>query len=161
VFAELIDIVPASRSAEPLKPESVLRRSSIVLMSGIQSAHHPEGFHDLEEGRWRWTQRRFSLTMESPGGAQTPRLELAFYIPPTSMERLGSMELSARVNQCSLPPSRYSAQGSFTYSQAVPATCLKPDGNRVEFSLDKALTPAQADGRELGLFVEKVALGAE
>ena len=61
--------------------------------------------------------------------------------------------MSARVNGQDLPPQTFLEPGEHTYSQAAPAGAIDGDTAEVEFTLDRAVGPGQADRRELGVVV--------
>lgn len=117
----------------------------------MRSLELVEGWHAVEDGRWRWTERRFSVVLPAPrGGAAT--LQFRFTLPDAVIERLHQVTLTATVNGAILAPQTYTTRGEHAYIRHLAAL---PAGDtvRVDFELDRALAPTAADARELGLLV--------
>jgi hypothetical protein len=122
-----------------------------------------KGFYDVESGAWRWTARNFSAMLRPPRDASQKgaMLVLKFAIAEVMIQKLQSINLSARVNGLDLPAEEYTKPGEYTYSRDVPPAALKNDAVVVDFSLDKALPPSPSDQRELGLIVSAVGFEAK
>jgi hypothetical protein len=118
------------------------------------------GFYGVEQGAWRWTARQFTAVLQPPFGAaqKGAQLEFDLTVPPVSIEKLKTISLSAAISGSALPPETYTQAGSFTFKRDVPASLLAGDAVRVDFQLDKAMPPAGADLRELGVVALRVAL---
>jgi hypothetical protein len=116
------------------------------------------GWHDLEAGSWRWTERRFTVLLKAPPGGQAATLKLEFALPDAVAARFGSVRLAAKVNGTPLPAQSYEQAGQLTYSCRVPPEALRGETALVEFELDKALPPGPNDARELGVIVAGVGL---
>ncbi len=114
------------------------------------------GWHDLEDGSWRWTERRFTVLLKAPPGGQAATLKLEFALPDAVVTRLGSLRLEAKVNGTSLAAQFYDRAGQLIYSRRVPPEALRGETALVEFELDKALPPGPNDARELGVIVAGV-----
>jgi len=118
------------------------------------------GFHAVEEGRWRWTERKFSVVLGPPPRLDQigARLNLRLYVSNSQLNRIGSITLSAEVNNIQLAPQTFDKEGEYLYTRDIPpmkaATKIVP----VRFSLDKAAPPDTTDGRELGIIVTSIAL---
>lgn len=141
-----------------------VRMSSVVAMSDLRSAGQLiSGFHSVEAGAWRWTERQFSVSLARPLHAEQRggTLWVKLTIPPVSIERLKSIKLSAEVNITPLDPETYTAPGDYVYRRAVPANLLGGDPVRVDFSLDKAIPPGSPDIRELGVVVLAIGLDSQ
>ncbi len=132
--------------------------SSLHVADPRAAAQLLQGWHEIEHGSWRWTQRQFSVGLKAPVLGKPAMLELKFTLPETLMERLHSITLVAAVNGTSLPPTTYNAAGDQVYSQKVPGAVLAEDLVRIDFQLDKALAPGEVDQRELGVIVSEVGL---
>jgi hypothetical protein len=119
-----------------------------------------EGFYGLEQGVWRWTARKFSVALQAPTGAgQDSQLEFKFSIPEAVIARVGALTLTARVNGAGVGSESYQKAGEYVFAKPVPADALNSgEAVKVEFELDKALPPGEADQRELGLVAVSVAL---
>jgi hypothetical protein len=118
------------------------------------------GFYGIEGNAWRWTAKKFSVTLRSPsGGAQNgATLDLELTVPPVVVEKLKSVTLSANAGDRALPPETYTKPGQYSYKRDVPPAALAKGTLRVDFSLDKAIPPGGGDLRELGVIVSAVSL---
>jgi hypothetical protein len=121
------------------------------------------GFHDVEQGAWRWTQKNFAVTLRPPTGAAAvgANLVLKLAVPDVVVQKVGAVTLSARIGSLDLAPETYRAGGEVTYQREVPASALKGDAVTIEFALDKALAPSNQDTRELGVIVSMVGFEAK
>ncbi len=118
------------------------------------------GFYGIENGAWRWTGREFAVALGTPAGAAQKGavLELKLTVPPVTIEKLQSVTLSASMNGAALAPETYTKPGQYSYRRDIPATALSGDSAKVNFQLDKAMPPAGADVRELGIIVSSAGL---
>jgi hypothetical protein len=142
---------------ESQPPLSVLRleesRADTQLLSG---------FHELEQGAWRWTMRSFAVALQPPPDAARSgaRLALRFILPDSVMSRRKTVTLSASVAQTVLPPETYTKAGDYTYARDVPSAAFLRPPVKVVFRLDHFLEAGEVDPRELGLVVSSVGLVA-
>lgn len=122
-----------------------------------------KGFYDIEQNAWRWTMKKFSVTLRPPLNAPQhgASLVVKFAIPDAVMSRLKSMTLSATVNGASIAPETYTTAGDHTYSKDVPASALNTDAVTADFTLDKALPSGTVDERELGIVVTSIGFEAK
>ena len=106
------------------------------------------GWHVLEAGAWRWTERRFTLAVAP--GAQ--RLSLKVTVPPNLPLPLS---LTARVDGSTLATHTFTQPGDSECAQLLPpgAEVL------VEFEADGALCPDATDGRERAILVRAIEIG--
>jgi len=118
------------------------------------------GFHAVEGAGWRWTERKFSVVLGPPPNFDHvgARLNVRLYVSSNQLKRIGSITLSAQVNQIQLAPQTFDKEGEYFYKRDIPpmkaATKIVP----VRFFLDKAASPDTTDGRELGIIVTSIAL---
>ncbi len=117
-----------------------------------------KGWHAVEHGSWRWTEKQFAVALKIPAPGKPALLKLEFAIPEASLARLHSIGLSATANGVALSPETYTRPGNQIYSRTLPSSATAGDLVRIDFALDKALLPGEADGRELGLVVTSVGL---
>ena len=136
--------------------EEPARMASMIHTSDPRTAGQlVSGFYDVEQNAWRWAQKKFSVLLRPPIGAaqRGATLNLKFTIPDVVIEKLKSLTISAMVNGSALPPQTFSKPGEYTYSGDVAPNLLTGDTVRVDFALDKAIAPSDADQRELGIVV--------
>jgi hypothetical protein len=114
----------------------------------------------VEQSSWRWTARRFAFALGTPesAGPEGAVLSLRFALPHPVIEQLGQVTLTGYVGGVTLDSRTYSKSGEYIYSTAVPSALLVGDTLRVEFELDRAMPPGEADQRELGIIVSSVAI---
>jgi hypothetical protein len=136
--------------------------STIHLGDPRMAAQIVSGLYGVENGAWRWSARRFAVVLRPPAGSAQKGaiLRVKLTVPPVIAEREKSVTLTAAVAKSPLPPETYSKAGDYTFQRDVPANLLTgSDPVRVDFELDKALAPSDADSRELGVVV--LAIGLE
>jgi len=109
------------------------------------------GWHELEYGAYRWTERIFSVDLDRPAtGGRT--LTFRFHLPPVLLHQIdGPISLRAIVNGVALPERAYSTPNAHTYQCELPSDVGQ--NCHVEFVLDKAMPPRERDRRELGILV--------
>jgi len=115
---------------------------------GLANVKLVAGWHGIETGGWRWTERRFIASALTRGG-NFSRLRLKFHLPDALAEQWGSLTIRAAVNGMELPSETYSGGGDWDFIrrfQAAPEI-------RVEFELNHALPPDIQDARERGIIV--------
>jgi hypothetical protein len=142
--------------------ETPRMRSVLVLGDAKVEPQLIKGFHGIEAGAWRWTEKQFTVALRPPFGAaqKGAKLTVKLTIPPPTIEKLKTVSLSATVAGSSLAPETYTTPGDYMYVRDVPADLLGGDTVRVDFQLDKAMTPSGGDIRELGIIVFTVGLEA-
>jgi hypothetical protein len=118
------------------------------------------GFFAIEAKSWRWTGRKFVVTLLPPPGSEQKgaKLRLHFAIPESQIAKIGPMTLSADVDDYSLAPETYSKGGEYFYTRDIPANLLRTNLIPVIFTFDKASPPTSSDERELGAVVSLIAL---
>jgi hypothetical protein len=120
------------------------------------------GFHEVEQGAWRWTTHEFSVNLRPPfeGSTKGALLTLKFNLPEAVLSKTGPVSLVARAGGAELVRQTYSQPGPQTYLAEIPAAALSGPSVRIDFSTDKFLAAGVADKRELALIVSSVALEA-
>ncbi len=109
------------------------------------------GWHELEYGASRWTERRFSARLDVPTPLAPATLRFLFHLPEALVARRPQTRLRASVNGSPLPPAEFLNAGEHEYTATLPSL---PAGVAViEFELDAAIGPTDADQRELGVMV--------
>jgi len=123
----------------------LLRSRNFEVEAGSQLV---SGWHGLENGAWRWTERQFSLVV-APGGQ---RVSLKVRAPE---DLAFPLVLTARSGGVEIGRHEIVRAGDYECAQVAPegAEVL------VEFEVDRAAGPSVEDGRERGLVVRGVELG--
>jgi len=118
------------------------------------------GWHQVEQNAWRWTARNFAVVLRSPPGCASrgAALQLRLVVPDIVISRLQSVTISASIQDTRLAPETYRRRGPATYIRDVSPRVLSGNSVQVDFALDRAISPNQVDGRELGVIVERVSL---
>jgi hypothetical protein len=137
--------------------------SSVQMGDRTMAKQLASGFYDIESDAWRWTMQKFAVNLHPPARSsqQGAVLELHLTVPPPTIQKLGSITLSATVGGTALDPETYSKAGEYLYKRDVPANLLTGDAVRIDFQLDKAMPPGDVDKRELGVVASSVALVAK
>lgn len=151
------------RKQSPAAEAARLSLASTISVADPQYAPQlVRGFYAVESS-WRWTQKSFAVNLAAPNGAAQhgAELHLRFGIPEPLINNLKSIGVSAAINGLSLPKERYDKAGQFTYTRDIPPERLRTGTIPVEFALDQALPPGEADKRELGIVAIEVGLVAK
>lgn len=121
------------------------------------------GFHEVEQGQWRWTKGRFSVTLRPPANAATngANLVFKFSLPDAVLDKTKKMTLSANVSGVSVQDQIYDKGGDYTYKKEVPASALKGDAVAVDFAVDNYLKAGEVETRELAFIASSIALEAK
>ena len=141
--------------------EEAPRLASVVQMSDRGMANQlAGGFYEIESDAWRWTAQKFAVKLRPPAGVgpQGAVLELHLTVPPPSIAKLGPITLTATAGDTVLAPETYAKAGEYTYRRDIAANLLTGDSVRIDFQLDKAMPPSDADKRQLGIIVSSVGL---
>jgi hypothetical protein len=121
-----------------------------------------EGFHNLEENRWRWAAGTFKVELRTPFASQKQgaTLKLQANLPEIVLAKTGPIQLTARIQGTSFQQTQYKQAGPLLFSAEVPAALCNADSVLVEFSTSKSLPPNTfpGDGRELALIIESITL---
>jgi hypothetical protein len=143
--------------------EGSKRLASTVRMGDrLAAGQLASGFHGVENNAWRWTERKFAIDLGTPAGAAEKGaiLELKLTVPPPTIAKLQSVTLSASVGGTALAPETYSAVGQHTYRREILPGALAGETVRIDFELDKAMSPGGGDVRELGIVANSIGLTA-
>src|SRR5262249_45420513 len=121
------------------------------------------GFHPREPNGWRWTEGKFTVTLQAPAGAaeKGARQGVGVCFTEAVIERVKTVTISPKVNDVAIAPETYNKAGDYTYHQDVPAAALVNGTANVEFMLDHYLKAGEVEGRELGLIATVIGLEAK
>jgi hypothetical protein len=101
------------------------------------------GWHEIENGAWRWTKREFAAVLEDP--SQGSRFEMRFRVVPEILH--SPLAVEAEIDGVPLGPEIFVRPGDHVYSRRVPVQALK---HVARIRLSHAF---EANGRELGVIV--------
>lgn len=135
--------------------------SSVVNMGNRTSAFQLiSGFYMIEDGRYRWTMKDFSVALALPPASDKngARLLLTLFVPKQHINLLGPITLQAEMNGVQLQPQTFTKDGEFTYIRDVPPSAARTHLLPVRFTLNKAAAPTKTEDRELGIVVTRAAL---
>jgi tRNA (mo5U34)-methyltransferase len=140
-------------TSDPVTPKGDARAYIVAKsrLSGRPSGFRLlDGWHHLENERWRWTARKFAIEVDV-AVHDSATLQFAFFLPDPVIAQHPVVTLNARVAGQALPPITYTSSGEHSYSARLN-DLIGPI--RVEFELDRAIGPTPTDPRELGLQVD-------
>ncbi len=143
--------------------QTQLLASSIYAGDPNVAGHFAKGFYEPEQGAWRWTGKEFAVDLSPPlhSDQKGAQLVMKLAVPDAVIQKLTSLQLSAAIQGYKLEPQIYTKPGQYTYTRDVPADKLQSDAVRIDFALDRALPPTDADKRQLGIIVSEVGLVAK
>ncbi|MGA1996121.1 MAG: hypothetical protein ABSH45_10120 [Bryobacteraceae bacterium] len=145
-----------------IEEEDTPRLASAVPMNVPKLAPQlVSGFYPIENNSWRWTGKQFSVLLRPPTAAaqRGAVLSLEFSVPDPVIQTLHAVTLKASVEGTALPPETYTKSGAYTFKREIPASAISGESVRIDFALDKAMPPAGAERRELGVVAVSVSLG--
>jgi SAM-dependent methyltransferase len=110
------------------------------------------GWHELEDGCWRWTERTFAVRLQR-GKLNYSTLRFRFHLPPAILDEHKRVKLQAHVADVPLACSEYDTSGEQLYTCDIPNHAWIDGSAVIRFELDQARAPSPADLRELGVQV--------
>jgi len=146
--------------SDPVSSEGDERAFCLLKSLPAENARDAElirGWHQLEHGCWRWTEREFAAALRAPD-TMRPRLKLHFFLSEAVLSRLGRLLLEASVDGQPLEPETYTRPGEYVFARNLPADAAPGRPVLVEFRLNGALPPDEEDPRERGIIVSSLAV---
>ncbi|MBE0659462.1 MAG: hypothetical protein IH602_17340 [Bryobacteraceae bacterium] len=115
------------------------------------------GFGQIESSAWRWTERKFSVSLGTPlaGRVKGAKLELKCAVADVIAAQLLPLTVSVKLNGRALEPQRLTVAGQQTVLFPVPKEALGEGAVVAEFELDKAARQGE-DAREFGLIAVSI-----
>jgi tRNA (mo5U34)-methyltransferase len=110
------------------------------------------GWHAVEGGGWRWTERQFAVRIEGTRKSNASRLRLSLYVP----EAAGVITMEAIANGVALTPETYSKPGQYEFVRSLTPFSTSQGDIRIDFNLSSALPPDSTDRRERGIIVASI-----
>jgi tRNA (mo5U34)-methyltransferase len=144
----------SASTADPVTSQGDVRAYILAesrLAGPAQAFHLERGWHELEYGTARWTERRFSVRLDIPVPLGPAALRFLFHLPEALVERRPLTRLRAIVNGSPLLPEEFTAPGEHEYTATIPSVAA--GSALLEFELDFAIGPTGEDQRELGVMV--------
>ena len=116
------------------------------------------GFHALEQNTWRWTMKRFAVSLATPANAGTrgAKLELKFVLPEAIAAQMLGVTITPSIGGAKAGSCRVDKAGEQSCVFQVGPDLLKADAVIVQFDLDKAIAPNAGDSRELGIIAFRI-----
>jgi hypothetical protein len=148
--------------AATIEEESELA-NSISVADPKDAVQLLSGFYNVEDGAWRWSMKKFAVSLAPPADAARngATLVLNFALPDAVAGKLLGVSVTPSVAGQRLQPCRVTKAGEQACQFDVPAAALKADAVVVEFELDKAVGPGDGDSRQLGLVVSRIGFTAK
>jgi len=144
------ETVGATRDSEPARLDRDERAFCL-----LESRHCPRfsvqllaGWHELENGTFRWTERRFSILLKRPPLLRLSRFRFDFRL--TIPDRV---TLASRVNGIPVHEATFAGEGEHAYTIELPPEALRASPIRIDFEADRCVPAAAFDERELALLV--------
>ena len=121
------------------------------------------GFYAVEGGSWRWSMKKFVVSLVPPHNAAQngAALVLDFALPDAIAGKLMGVSITPSVAGQRILPCKVTKAGGQACRFDVPAAALKDIAVVVEFELDKAVEPGTGDSRQLGLVVSRIGFTAK
>jgi tRNA (mo5U34)-methyltransferase len=154
---EIIDFMTTgdTSASDPVHKEHDERAFCLLRSRVTDYTRHAElgdGWYHLENGMWRWTQKRFTMGVSRPPGDGATDISLAFYIPEVIVQSLGKVILGASVNGIALQKHVYTTPGEQLYSAKIPPDAMHEGRLRIDFAVEETFSFG-VDERELGVLV--------
>jgi tRNA (mo5U34)-methyltransferase len=112
------------------------------------------GWHAIEEGGWRWTERQFAVRIEGTRKSNASQLRLRLYVPAA----VGAITIEAIANGIALAPETYSKPGEYEFVRSLAPFSTATGDIRIDFNLSSALPPDSTDRRERGIIVASITI---
>jgi hypothetical protein len=111
---------------------------------GLANVELLEGWHKAEDSGWRWTERRFSVRVNSDAIARPDRIVMRLFIPAALIDSYGPITMFTSGDRLV-----FDDPGDHTFT-------MRFNPEVITFTLDKALPPDATDPRERGIIVVSI-----
>ncbi len=118
----------------------------------------PAGWHELEENRYRWTERYFGFAVAIPTGTRSLHLKLQLLWPEISLRRFGPLQVTATLASVAAQTRIVEQSEPHWLEFVLPVPESAPPHARVEILLNHALPPEASDPRERGVAVDSLSI---
>ena len=147
--------IGCTQNSDPVSPAKD-ERIFVLLRSQVR---HPdlyvqpgEGWYEIEDDRWRWTAKSFSITVALPPDRKLSEFALRFSIPDAVIANAGRVALSCRVEDEPAGSITCEAPETIEFRGVFPASALPGSLLTLNFCVDSAFLP-ENDSRSLGVLV--------
>lgn len=132
-------------------------RSMVSMGEPADESQILNGFNQIEDNAWRWTGRKFSVSLHPPlmSRIKGASLELKCAVADVIAAQLLPLTVRASINGRVLDPQRLVRAGQQTVVFPVPKEALAEDAVVVEFELDKTAKQG-GEAREFGLIAVSI-----
>lgn len=137
--------------------------STISMADPAASSQLLSGFHAVEQNAWRWSAKKFSVSLAVPREAaqRGARLELKLTLPDAIAGPMLGVNITPSIAGRALRPFQVAKTGEQIAAFDVPKELLNTAAVIADFDLDKVIPPREGESRELGLVVAQVSLVAQ
>jgi cephalosporin hydroxylase len=149
--SESSPVASAPASAAPDDPYAP-KVSDFMVADKVFEKRLLRGFYDTTGG-WRWTARKFAVSLDVPQPVAPMFLEMDFTAPNEVMNQVPKITLVARVNNHEIARQEYNKAGRYYFKSNVPLDALQKTPAQVEFEVDQSIKDSEHGGRELSLIV--------
>jgi tRNA (mo5U34)-methyltransferase len=141
-------------ASDPVSPDHD-ERAFCLLKSHYGLAHLDllDGWHQVEDSGWRWTERQFRARATSRVGVKHSRIAMRVFAPPLLIEKFGVISLSAKIDDTDVQPLVMREPGIYLFERKIPRPS---EVTSVVFRLDNVLGSEEGYSRELGIIVASI-----
>lgn len=156
-------LVPACKRKHHPNPAATIEEegelaTSISVADPKDATQLLSGFHTVEGGAWRWSMKKFAVSLAPPADSSSKgaTLVLNFALPDAVAGKLLGVSVTPIVAGQRIQPCKVTKTGEQDCRFDVPPAALKTQAVVVEFELDKAVEAGDGDSRQLGLVVSRI-----
>ena len=152
----------AQKKSEPVQVQPAVmpsgpKTSDVAVSDPIYQHKLISGFYDGPPG-WRWTARRFVVSLDVPPPFEAAtEIDLDYQVPTELIRAVPKVTVTTRVNGTEVGKETYTDEGRHNPKYPVPASLLKTSPVTVEVELDH-WGQDQSTGRDIGLIVVGLSL---
>ncbi len=139
-------------ASAPLDESYAPKVSDLRVADKVYEKRLLRGFYETNGG-WRWTARKFAVSLDVPQPLAPMYLEMDFNLPNEVMNQVPAITLITRVNHKEIARNNYTKADRYYFSNKVPLELLKKSPVEIEFETDKSIKDPAHDNREEALIV--------
>ncbi|MGA2148984.1 MAG: class I SAM-dependent methyltransferase [Bryobacteraceae bacterium] len=148
--------VDCLRDSNPVDPAAD-ERAFVLIQSRVfypgLAARPAQGWHQPEDGGWRWTAKAFSLDVVLPLERPVVSFVLHASIPEAVIAASGAVTIGCAISGAHIGDATYSTSGPIEFRCDLPPFALHDPQLRLDFSVLSSFAAPEEDRRELGLRV--------